>query len=149
MRTSRRALRQRTEGAAASLERALARYHGDFLEGEPVGDWHLEHRDRLQRLYVDSLTELGTRHIEEERWAKAADAYRRVLARDDLHEDAARALMLCHARLGERAQALRLYQRFAERLRTELDAEPDEETTELYERVRRGEWGVGSRTTTP
>src|SRR4051812_27987772 len=29
--------------------------------------------------------------------------------------------MLCHARLGERAQALRLYQRFAERLRAELE----------------------------
>ncbi|HEX2084961.1 MAG TPA: hypothetical protein VHF89_04710, partial [Solirubrobacteraceae bacterium] len=34
---ARRALRQHTDGAAASLERALARYHGDFLEGEPVG----------------------------------------------------------------------------------------------------------------
>jgi DNA-binding SARP family transcriptional activator len=46
--------------------------------------------------------------------------------------------MLCHARLGERTQALWLYRRFAERLRDELDAEPDDETTELYERVQRG-----------
>ena len=61
-------------------------------DGEPVGDWHLEHRDRLQRLYVDSLMELGDRLTAEERHARAADAYRRVLARDELHEDALLAL---------------------------------------------------------
>jgi predicted ATPase/DNA-binding SARP family transcriptional activator len=135
---ARRALKEREQGAVAVLERAVARFHGDFLDGEPVGDWHVEHRERLQRLYVDALTELGGRLMEEERWAKAADAYRRVLARDDLHEEAARALMRCHARLGERAQALRLYEHFAERLRGELGAQPDSGTTALYERVRRG-----------
>ena len=39
---------------AAPLARALARYRGDFLEdaGAEAGDWHLEHRERWQRLYV-------------------------------------------------------------------------------------------------
>ena len=53
--------------APALLEQALARFRGDLLDGEPVGDWHLEHRDRLQRLYVDALMELGARLIKEER----------------------------------------------------------------------------------
>ena len=69
----------------------------------------------------------------------ARESRRRVsplLARDDLHEDAVRALMQCHVELGERAQALRVYQRFAERLMKELDAEPDDETTELFDRIR-------------
>ncbi|HEX6535840.1 MAG TPA: BTAD domain-containing putative transcriptional regulator [Gemmatimonadaceae bacterium] len=135
---ARRALARDEGDAPAALERALTRFRGDFLDGEVVGDWHLEHRDRLQRTYVEALTALGARLAEQERWAKAADAYRRVLARDDLHEEAARALMRCHIRLGERAQALQLYQRFAERLRAELDAEPDGETVELYERAQRG-----------
>lgn len=135
---ARRALKRREDGATALLDRAIARFRGDFLDGEPAGDWHLEHRDRLQRLFVDSLMELGDRHASEDRHAKAADAYRRVLARDDLNEDATRALMRCYAKVGERAQALRLYQRFAERLRKELDAEPDEETQELLEEIRGG-----------
>jgi DNA-binding SARP family transcriptional activator len=135
---ARRALARGTEGAAVALERALARFHGDLLDGEPAGDWHQEHRDHLQRLFVDALLALAEHHAAEERWAKAADAYRRVLARDELHEEALRALMQCHARLGERAQALRLYQRFAERLQAELDVEPDEETAELYESIQRG-----------
>ena len=135
---ARRALKRREDGAAAALERALARFRGDFLDGEPAGDWHLEHRDRLQRVFVDALMELGDRHAEEGRNAKAADAYRRVLARDDLNEDATRALMRCYAKAGERAQALRLYQRFSERLRKELDAEPEEETQELLETIKAG-----------
>jgi DNA-binding SARP family transcriptional activator len=89
-------------------------------------------------LFVDGLMELGARHAAEERFAKAADAYRRVMARDDLNEEAVRALMTCHAELGERVQAMRLYQRFAERMRGELESDPDEETVEVFERIQRG-----------
>ena len=134
--SARRALKRREEGAAAMLERAVVRFRGDFLDGEPAGDWHLEHRDRLQRLFVDALMELGDVHASENRIAKAVDAYRRLLARDDLNEDATRALMRCYAHVGERSQALRLYQRFSDRLRKELDAEPEEETRELYDEIR-------------
>jgi len=120
----------------AALERALARYRGDFLDGEPVGDWHLEHRDQLQRVYVDALMELGSRYVEEERHAKAADVFRRVLARDELHEEALRALMRALAEAGERSQALRAYRHFAARLREELEAEPEEETMQLSEQLQ-------------
>jgi predicted ATPase/DNA-binding SARP family transcriptional activator len=133
---ARRALKRQAEGASATLEQALARFRGDFLDGEPVGDWHLEIRDRLQRIYVDALMELGARLTVEERHAKAADAYRRVLARDELHEEALLALMKSHAALGERSQALRVYRRFADRLRAELEAEPDEETREYFEELQ-------------
>jgi predicted ATPase/DNA-binding SARP family transcriptional activator len=135
---ARRALKRQDESASARLEQALARFRGDFLDGEPVGDWHLEHRDRTQRIYVDALMELGARLVKEERFARAADAYRRVLARDELHEEALLALMKCHAGVGERSQALRAYRRFAERMKEELDAEPDEETTEFFEGLQRG-----------
>jgi len=120
------------------LEQALAHFHGDFLDGEPVGDWHLEHRERLQRLYVDGLMELGARWVAEERPAKAAEAYRRVLARDELHEDATVALMRCQSASGERAQAIRVYRRFVDKLREELDAEPGEEAVQLCEQLQQG-----------
>lgn len=134
---ARRALKRGESGATQALEDAVAQYRGDFLDGEPAGDWHLEHRERLQKLAIDALMELGARLVDEERYEKAADRFRRVLARDDLHEDAAHALMLCHVRLGERAAAMRFYQRFADRMREELDAEPSEQMTELFERVQR------------
>ena len=135
---ARRSLKRQEDGASVTLEQALSRFRGDFLDGEPVGDWHLEHRDRFQRIYVDALMELGARLTKEERFARAADAYRRVLARDELHEEALLALMKCYAGLGERTQALRVYRRFADRMKQELDAEPDEETTALFESLQRG-----------
>jgi DNA-binding SARP family transcriptional activator len=135
---ARRALKRQENGATMRLEQALTRFRGDFLDGEPAGDWHLEHRDRLQRIYVDALMELGTRMMADDRHAKAAEAFRRVLARDELHEEALRALMRCHAMLGERTQALRLYQRFADRLREELDTSPGAETKRLFERLQQG-----------
>ena len=82
--------------------------------------------------------ELGAQLLREERPGKAAEAYRRVLARDELHEEALLALMRCHAGLGERSQALRVYRRFADRLREELEAAPGRETTRLFERLQQG-----------
>jgi len=134
---SMRAAKRKQSDAAASLEAALRLYRGDLLDGEPVGDWHVEHRDRLQRTYVDGLMQLGALHTAEERPSKAAEAYRRVLARDELHEDAIVALMRCHAAVGERTQALRIYARYAERLRKELSCEPGDDAMELAEELQR------------
>jgi len=120
---------------AKKLEQAVALYRGDLL-GEQVGDWYLEHSDRLQRLYVDALMELGARYIKEQEHKKAADAYRRVLERDAIHEDATQGLMRCHAALGEKPQALRLYQQFSEKLKTELQTKPRVETVKLFESLR-------------
>jgi DNA-binding SARP family transcriptional activator len=61
-----------------------------------------------------------------------------VLARDELHEEALLALMKSHAALGERSQALRVYRRFADRMREELDTEPDDETTAFFEKLQAG-----------
>ena len=138
---ARRAVQRQHPDAVELLERALLAYRGDFLEGEPAGDWHLEHRERLQRLHADTLMELGNQLTLAGAHARAADAYRRVLARDELHEAAVRALMGCHAAGGERTQALRAYQRFASRLRDELDAEPHAETARLAARLQDGVGG--------
>jgi predicted ATPase/DNA-binding SARP family transcriptional activator len=133
-----RGVKRKEPDVADRLEQTLRHYRGDLLDGEPVGDWHLEHHDRLQRVYVDGLIQLGALSFSDERYTKAAEAYRRVLARDELHEDALVALMRCHAAVGERAQALRIYSRYVERLREELDAEPGDEAQELAEQLQQG-----------
>jgi len=46
--------------------------------------------------------------------------------------------MKAHAAVGERTQALRAYRRFADRMREELDAEPDDETTAFFEKLQAG-----------
>jgi predicted ATPase/DNA-binding SARP family transcriptional activator len=135
----------KAEPSVATLEQAVARYHGDFLDGEPAADWHVEHRDRLRRMYVETLMTLGAAQAAEDRHAKAADAYRRVLARDELHEEAVLALMRAHAAQGERAQAVRVYDRFAARLRNEMEAKPRAETFAFCEQLREGSSATVSR----
>jgi predicted ATPase/DNA-binding SARP family transcriptional activator len=134
-----RAVQRGQPGALAQLEQALEHFRGDFLDGEPAGDWHVQHRDRFQRLYVDGLMLLGDTLAQDARHARAADAYRRVLARDDLHEGALQALLRCQAAMGERSQIVRTYRTFADRMQRELESAPDEDTVALYESLVRGE----------
>lgn len=125
------ALRRQADDAATRMEQALALYRGDLLDGEPAGDWHSEFRGHLQRRNIEGLMALGATHARSGRHAKALEAYRRVLARDEMSEEALRALMQAYAERGERAQALREYQRFAERLMRELRLQPSKETQRL------------------
>lgn len=132
----RAALAAREDGAANALEQLVARYRGDLLDGEVIGEWHLPVRARLQRLCVDALMDLGAYHDSGRRDERAADAYQRVLSRDPLHETAARALMQVLLRTGEREKALRVAQRFTQRLQRELGVAPDAETAELIATLR-------------
>jgi DNA-binding SARP family transcriptional activator len=73
------------------------------------------------------------------RLSDAADAYRRLIGREPLHEEAYRRLMMSLAQLGRRSEAIRYYERLVALLRTELEAEPEGETISLAERIRSGE----------
>ncbi|MGH7637968.1 MAG: BTAD domain-containing putative transcriptional regulator [Gemmatimonadaceae bacterium] len=121
------------------LRDAIALYRGDFLDGEDAGDWHFDIRDRLRRLFGDAVMLLGQRCLDRGENREAADAFRRVVEVDELHEEAYRRLMLALTRAGQRSEALRQYERLSQALQSDLDAEPERETKALYERLRRAE----------
>ena len=95
--------------------------------------------DAIFDLWVDALTALGGRLMEAEAYDDAADISRRIVSADELNEDAHRQLMAALARAGHRGEALRHYDRLATLLQRELEAEPDGQTTLLYDRLRRAE----------
>lgn len=125
------ALRAREPGAADSLAKALRLYRGDFLQNETAGDWHLELRERLQRLFVTASVALGERLSDDGRHAASIETLGRAIARDMLYEAAWRALISAHLKAGERGHALRAYQKLAGLLKSELGATPDPATTAL------------------
>lgn len=135
------ALRRGRRGAVPidDLRTALALYRGDFAEGEPYGDWHLDTRDRLARLHAEGLETLGRALLQAERYDEAADAFERLIRQEDLHEEAYRSLMLCRARAGDRTGAMREYRRLEAVFRKELDEEPSPESAALFRRLQRGE----------
>ena len=134
-REGRRAL---AAGDATSIRGALDTYTGELLEGEVVGRWIDEHRDRLRRLQVELALALGAA-MQSSDPAAAVDLYRALAAREELDEEVHRRLMAALARTGDRVAALRYYTRLVELLESNLDAEPEEETRELYERIRGGQ----------
>jgi predicted ATPase/DNA-binding SARP family transcriptional activator len=119
----------------AAIESALALYSGDFLQGEDAGDWCFPIRASLRQLYVRGLFALAQAHEARGRYAEAAETYTRVLSRDPFHEGAARQLMICHARLGARSESLLVYRTLEQRLRDELQAVPEPETSTLYRQL--------------
>lgn len=124
--------------SAHELKAALELYRGDLLEGEPVGAWLEDHRDRLRTLYVDGALALGDRLEAGGRWSEAADLYAAALAREGLNEELHRRLMTCWVRTGDRPRALKHYVRMERLLRDELGAEPEAASRELAEMLRAG-----------
>ncbi len=135
-----RALRDDPEDAAAlaSLKRAVERYAGPFLDETDAGDWHLEIRDRLARLFEESLLALAEALGVEGRHAEAATLLRRLIAADRAHEEGARLLMLSLTRDDRRTEALRVYEKLTESLRDEVGALPSTEMRNLAGAIRAG-----------
>jgi predicted ATPase/DNA-binding SARP family transcriptional activator len=128
--------------AAAADDRlrgALSKYRGDFLGAELFGVWHYEWRDRALSRYVALLALLAERCLDRQDYGEATRLYQQLIAREELREDFHRGFMQCLARTGARARALRHAEQLVQLLRDELDAEPEPETAELCERLRRAE----------
>ena len=117
------------------LRAATSLYRGDLLQGEITGDWPEEFSSRLRRLFVESALVLGAAQESTGQVEQAAAVYEQIIAREELQEEAHRRLIALWTRLGDRPRALRHYNRLTALLRDVLDAEPERETVELYERI--------------
>jgi DNA-binding SARP family transcriptional activator len=140
---ARRALRAKPTApdGAARLRAALDLYAGDFLEEEGAGDWHLEERDRLRRLWTEGLATLGAQLTATGSHTEAVEVYRNLVRADECDEAAHRHLMSALARAGQRGEALRHYDHVMAVLRKELGSAPARETVALYDQLRRASFG--------
>jgi predicted ATPase/DNA-binding SARP family transcriptional activator len=132
--------RQKRTSPSCSARPTL--YRGDFLEGFLVRDapefeeWALAQRTRYRELALQALHTLTTAHLDSADYTAAIDAAGRLLALDGWREEGYRQLMLALARTGQYTAALSQYQQCRSVMRAAFDAEPAEETTALYARIR-------------
>jgi len=124
--------------AIEEIGEALALYRGPFLANESFGEWQIEVRDRLARVYVSGLDALAAEREARGQHVEAIDVLRRLVATDTLNEDAARRLMRALARDGRRGEALRAFDRLTSDLSTELGVAPERKSVQLAERIREG-----------
>ena len=123
------------EAALPELQRAIAAYGGDFLDGMATGEWALVRRDELRRAFESALLATGRLQAAAGRHQAAAAAFRRAVAHEPLNESAHRELMNCWVRLGETARAVRHYEELAGVLRDQVGVAPAAETEALYRRL--------------
>jgi predicted ATPase/DNA-binding SARP family transcriptional activator len=123
------------EAALPELQRAIAVYGGDFLDGMATGEWALVRRDELRRAFESALLATGRLQAAAGRHQAAAVAFRKAVAHEPLNESAHRELMTCWARLGETARAVRHYEELAGVLREQVGVAPAAETEALYRRL--------------
>lgn len=130
------------------LADAVAHYTGDLLPNL-YEDWVIIQRERLRTLFLDTLTRLVYQHHAAKDYDRAIAWAQELLRHEPLREDMVRQLMTLRYESGDRAGALQLYQRFAQRLREALDVPPMVETSALYDAIARQLVIPGERTTPP
>jgi DNA-binding SARP family transcriptional activator len=77
------------------------------------------------------------RHLEDrEQWERAAECYVAGLGVDRLVEALYTRLMLCHRRLGQRSEAVKVYHRCRHTLAVHLGVTPSAKTEALFATLR-------------
>jgi TolB-like protein/Tfp pilus assembly protein PilF len=130
------------ERTPEALERAVALYRGDFLDGIAVRDtsfqeWLTTERSRFRQSVEEVLRRLVDLYQSSGEDDRAEAAAHRLLLLDPLSEAACRALMRLEARRGQPAAAVKLYEMLRAKLARELGVEPEVATVQLYESIKR------------
>lgn len=120
------------EGTVAMLEKACRLYKGHFLSTEPKNGLYARLHERLRAKFAQSLDMAGKCCEESGDHEKALGFYHTGVETDELSEVFYRKLMKTHALLGNRAEAVKLYNRLKRILSNVLNIEPSAETQKVY-----------------
>ncbi|HET9223242.1 MAG TPA: tetratricopeptide repeat protein, partial [Roseiflexaceae bacterium] len=125
-----------------ALTSAVGLYVDEFAAGFSLPDspsfdeWQFFQREGLRQQLAEALQALIHWHSARQAHGTAFELARRWLALDPLHEPAQRELMRQYAWSGQPSAALRQYEELTRLLEKELGVTPEDETIELYRRIR-------------
>jgi DNA-binding SARP family transcriptional activator len=124
--------------------RAQELYRGDFEAHDNDSDWAVEARIHLQKRLLEMLCDAAAAALELGRHRDALDMATQAVQLEPTSEAGHRALMEAHAKLGEVAMALRVFETFRRHLAEELGADPSHQTRELHLRILQGFTDAGA-----
>ena len=131
-------------GRITAWEAARNLYKGDYLEDEPYAEWAQIPRIQWRRRYEQLLVNLAEAYGRNGRFQQAIPLCQEILTLDNTNENGYRLLMHCHAALGERATALKVYGEAVQALRNEIGVDPMPETADLALQIQQleGDWRI-------
>lgn len=120
---------------------ALSLHAGPFLSAllpptREFEEWAERQRTRLERLLKKAFRGLVSQHAGDDRTPEALLAARAWVETDPLDDEGNHAVIELLAASGQRAEALRHFDGFAERLQRDLELTPVDETRALVDRIR-------------
>lgn len=130
------------------LEEALSLYRGPLLKGLETDEapefahWLELEREQLQAKWRESLLKRAKVLRNAERYTEASHLLSRLLESDELDEEALRIYMQTCVCANKKEGALRAYQRFAKRLKEDLELEPTSATEQLKESIEAASDGL-------
>jgi predicted ATPase/DNA-binding SARP family transcriptional activator len=133
------------EACLDALTGAAEMYGDDFLAGFGVrdsatfDDWQRQVAEELRLELMTALGLLVESHTSRGQFDTAITHATRRLSVDPLHEPTHRQLMLLHAWTGDRAEAVRQYERCTQLLERALGIAPMDETTQVHDAVLAGD----------
>jgi len=121
-------------GDRAALQDAARLYQGELLPDITV-EWIETDREHLRQRAKSVLSRLVAMLESERAYGEAIEHAQQLSRLDPLEEQAWCTLMRCHARRGDRATALHLYQQWAAILKRELGTQPSAATRATYREI--------------
>jgi len=118
------------------IEKSLSLYKGHFLPSDTAHAWVLSYRERLRSKLSRLIVKLGTSLEQARQWENAAEVFRKGLEADGHAEEYYQHLMVCHQQLGQRAEAISVYNRCRSFLSTTLGIAPSSRTEDLYQAIK-------------
>jgi DNA-binding SARP family transcriptional activator len=105
-----------------------------FFPGEEA-EWVEERREKLRTIFVRSCEALADFYLWNKESSLAVDSAKEAVAREPFRETGHRLLMRAYEAAGNRAEALRAYERCRKLISEELGADPAPETKSIYLRL--------------
>ncbi len=130
-----RAVSKRESDAADAYrygEKAIELYQGPFLPGDAGQAWTAPYRERLRSKYLRLVLQQGLYLEESAQWRKAVEIFQRGLETDEFAEEFYQHLMMCYQRLGQKAEAIRVFDHCRTVLFSALGISPSKQTEALY-----------------
>ncbi|MEM7400566.1 MAG: alpha/beta fold hydrolase [Pseudomonadota bacterium] len=134
------AFEQQTDDEVSSAKHAVDLYQGEFLDGFSIKEDLFENWLREKREHINELAKLKMASLADY-WNgsgelnKAISISKNILSIDPLNEQAHQSLMHLYTLTGWRESAIKQYKHYEKLLKEELGVDPQEETTELYQKI--------------
>ncbi len=119
-------------------EKAVKIYNGDYFAEEPYLEWISLKREFFKARYNEVLQKKAMIHEELDQIEKAVETWLLLLEEDPYYETAYQNLMILYADSGQKNKALDLFQKCRSLLKKDLETEPDEQTIDIYLKIKSG-----------